>query len=529
MYCRGLLIAITLCATPARATPEMGALKIGRDARALVTLEGIPLSGFGSGGRRKLLPHSEGYTYFLKPSEGVADPVRVKSVALQVADGAPLVWVSMDIVGTSASLADTVASRLADVGVTRQRFWLNATHTHSGPGAVIDAPFWEFLAADRLHEDVLEAVTANLIASARAALADLKPAHFGMNTVQVPGLTTNRRHTGAAVDNELLLLKFVSPDQTPLAAIVHFAIHGTCYGSSNLLLSADNQGYFERALETALPGAVALFANAAQGDVDPIRKEQAGAQAIGTTLASAAASAWASTPTHAEVTLEVVGQHRSLPDISMNLATCDPTMQEMLETWVVSMPGPLAETSELFSAMRLDDAVFMSVPGEAITMLGEQLKAAALDRGFHQAFIWGLTQGHMGYLVTPEEYDLGGYEACASLYGRDGGTFVASVIDEVVATLTPPAPTSDGQPQTDSGPSLESGDPSGADAVMAGDPIPTHPTPTATHADSGCGALSTSPTSLLLTSGLILMFGRRRNHRRSQALTERRPAGPVPS
>jgi neutral ceramidase len=52
-------------------------------------------------------------------------------------------------------------------------------------------------------------------------------------------------------------------DGTPLAVVWNFAIHGTAFGDSNLLFSADIMGAVSDRVETLL-GVPALFANGAR-------------------------------------------------------------------------------------------------------------------------------------------------------------------------------------------------------------------------------------------------------------------------
>jgi len=60
-----------------------------------------------------------------------------------------------------------------------------------------------------------------------------------------------------------------------------------------------------------------------------------------------------------------------------------------------------------------------SIPGEAIVELGWWLRNDSLDLGFHQNFLIGYTNNYLGYLTTPREYLVGGYEAMLTLFGID--------------------------------------------------------------------------------------------------------------
>jgi len=63
----------------------------------------------------------------------------------------------------------------------------------------------------------------------------------------------------------------------------------------------------------------------------------------------------------------------------------------------------------------------MTWPGEATTDLGFQLRDRAAAAGYADAWNLGLTNGYMGYFVTPEEFAVGGYEVCVAYHGSKAG------------------------------------------------------------------------------------------------------------
>jgi hypothetical protein len=52
--------------------------------------------------------------------------------------------------------------------------------------------------------------------------------------------------------------------------------------------------------------------------------------------------------------------------------------------------------------------------------------------GFSSVLVCSHVNGWMGYILDPEDYDRGGYEATLSFYGREEGT---KVVDAAVAAL----------------------------------------------------------------------------------------------
>lgn len=444
---RGMIgILGLLCfASTGRAQPVTGALRAGADVRPVCTLSGVPLAGYGGAARRKTLPLLEGYTFLFNPSTGVHDDVRVKTLVIEVG-GQLFAFVSLDAIGFSANIAIEVESLVQSTGLTRQNTMYMGSHTHSGPGAVSDRIFWQVAAADIFNQEVFDHIAGNIADSVIAAVANLQDAELGIDIDYNPLITENRRHDGAPVDARIGVIKVVDMIGDPIAVLFNFAVHGTCLNGSNMEMSADNMGYAERFLEVEIPGVVPLFTNAAEGDVKPVQGGWTGAQYVGETLGAEVKAVWDTLPTDHVVTMEVQTSLEQLPAIVTNVAACDSTMQALLGTWLIQLPGDLGETEELFMALRLNESAFVTVPGEAITEVGREIQDNVLVNGWDHVFIMGLANGYMGYIVSPTEYDFGGYEACASLYGRDTGTFVVDRSTAMGLALTPPE-----VPQTDAG------------------------------------------------------------------------------
>src|SRR5437667_12353725 len=76
-----------------------------------------------------------GYDSRTKPSEGVLQDIYAKALALQDDSGSTTVLVTLDLVGIAPSFADVIVERAKKLGIARERLLLNASHTHSAPGA----------------------------------------------------------------------------------------------------------------------------------------------------------------------------------------------------------------------------------------------------------------------------------------------------------------------------------------------------------------------------------------------------------
>jgi hypothetical protein len=170
-----------------------------------------------------------------------------------------------------------------------------------------------------------------------------------------------------------------------------------------------------RALNGSSRAVTALFVNGAEGDVAPARQGPAQMGALGALFAEQAVAAL---PRAVPVTGDWENRAASVPlgRARFNLRACVKGMPAIR----VGVGKALPREAPI-SLIRWDGIAMMSWPGEATTSLGLALKEAARAAGAPQPWVLGLTNEHLAYFTTEEEYREGGYEACSSLYGAGGG------------------------------------------------------------------------------------------------------------
>ncbi len=228
---------------------------------------GIPLSGF-------IFRENQ-------PSDGVDDPLGVRVLALR--QGAlRVLLVSYEVLAISAPLEQQIMLALA-AGLgeefSRANTILTATHTHSAPPTSPlegegepDADYWQLL-CDRT------------VQAARQSLQTLRPAALHATSCRVPGHTINRRALMAAgrvsmalepdgfvlergpVDDTLTLLVFRDFEGSDIAAVLHFACHGTAVCTQHI--GGDIPGALARHISASI-GAPCLYLQGAAGDISPL-------------------------------------------------------------------------------------------------------------------------------------------------------------------------------------------------------------------------------------------------------------------
>ncbi len=380
------------------------------------------------------------------PSTGKHDPITAKALVLD--NGATkAAIVKIDAVGVSRGLRADVEKAAQALGIPKQNLIVAATHTHSGPGAVSNETLWQLIALDCLHQGTYDMVLKGITDALKAADLARKPAAFGVGSTTQKGVSKNRANQ-PTVDEELGLLKIVdATTQAPIAAVMNFAIHGTCLGASNMEFSADVMGYAERELEKKLGKGVVVFTNGAEGDVTPAQGGFAGAASIGGTLATTSETLWKTIATKRE--LEIAGSLAFKQMPTPTISGCLPLFGDgkSLCDYLGPIQLPIANwlASDLpFGALRLGNVALATVPGEPVTAIGFSIKNKGKALGYAHTFVVGLANEHMGYIATKAMVQANvEYEAQMTLYGENTGQIVINAAEQhlkAVLPATPPSP-----------------------------------------------------------------------------------------
>lgn len=418
---------------------------------------GVPLGGFGEAPRRLSMPDLDPFNYYtlFAPSVGVLDPLYAR--ALVLSDGTDKVAiVTLDGIATTdrmVQLAHQEATRLG-ASIPFENVLMCASHTHSGPGAISPGWFWQIVAMD-LYVPSVEADVARGIGRAiYEADSQLAPAAVASGSSVLSGMTKNRRDgvspylTRADVDPELGVIRIDRPDGTPVATVWNYSIHGLGYWSDNMYFSADIMGNASAKVEASI-GGVCLFANGAEGDINPEARGSVEVDHDGTVFADEIVRTRSSFQTRSRVevesTAEVVDFGQATIDVSLsragagNLTGMLANLSQLGISPGISFPLPAdwTETRFRFQAIRIDDTVICSIPGEAIHEIGLDLKAYGRAAGFRWAYAFGLANGHMSYITTPREYALGGYEGIATFFGMYTGDRVVQSAELMIDRVTP--------------------------------------------------------------------------------------------
>ncbi len=417
----GAIALASAASSPAWAVaPE--ALLAGASRVEVALPAGVPLGGYGGLARRLWLPDLLGrypHAFWLRPSEGVMDPFVVRGLYLE-AGRVRVRWLTVDLVGVDPSLVAELERRLGPIGPGMPIVLLSASHSHSGPGAYAESELFAFAAIDRPSPAVREAVLDGLARAAREAESGKGPATIAAGRSEVGGIALSR--LGAPLDAELAAVKVARPDGRPVAVVWNYAIHGTVLSARNLLLSGDVTGRASAIVERDV-GAPALYVNGAVADVSPRGRGPSSLAAHGASLAAGVHRALAAARTDRAPRLLAVARNGALPAPRLRLKNC-------VDGWApaalqVSLARALPRRAPMW-AIAIGSSAWVTVPGELQTSLGLEIKRRA-GGPLDMVLVAGLTNGHLGYLLSRAAYHRPGYMPCASFYGERGGEAVRDV------------------------------------------------------------------------------------------------------
>lgn len=220
-----------------------------------------------------------GYASRKKPSEGKAQDLFAKALALEDASGGRFVFVTMDLIGVPRDLRTHLEKRATETyALPRERLLLNASHTHCGPEFrtgktnADDAPGTSN-AGQRYGEQLEE----KLFALIGNALKNIAPARLAFTHARA-GFAMNRRlptdkgfqnspFPDGPVDHDVPVLSVRDADGSLRAVLFGYACHNTTL--SFYQFCGDYAGYAQEYLQADHPGVTALFLNGCSGDQNP--------------------------------------------------------------------------------------------------------------------------------------------------------------------------------------------------------------------------------------------------------------------
>jgi hypothetical protein len=391
-------------------------------------------------------------------AESAHDPLHARALVLD--DGTTtLAMVVLDSLGAGPEVLDE-AKAVASVktGIPTEKMLISSTHTHSGPpsnGRDGPAAAYRKLLVAGLADSIIQAHAALRPASVGAAAHPLPDEVFNRRWYLKPGkmplnpfgrLDKVKMNPGTSpevidrpagpTDPDITILSVQDLKRKPIALFANYSLHyvgGTPKGQ----VSADYFGEFARLMPSRLPsgeGCVAMMSNGTSGDINNIpfgvtRPPREPFEQIRIVAQKAADTAW--------FAFRKIERHR--PDVRLGMRQREvklkyrrPSAEQVAEARAVlavkdkeaieklprlaqnyarstisAAERPEEELTVKVQAIRVGDFAVCGIPFETFVETGLDLKKRS---PFAQTMVIGLANGRHGYLPTPEQHQLGGYE-----------------------------------------------------------------------------------------------------------------------
>jgi hypothetical protein len=377
-----------------------------------------------------------GYRVYLeRRATEVHDELFARALALEDDAGERVLLLSLDLVGLSWELSEAISVRAAAAaGSDVERVLVSCTHTHSGP-ATLPLEGW-----GQMEPSYVQSIPVQCAAVAAEAVEALHPVRISTGQSSVRALGFNRVRVNGPIDRSLHVLRIDSMAGTPEVVLFSHGCHPVTIDrrtDAGTAISADWPGQVARRLHEEGFGE-AIFRLGVCGDIDPVvawhqfafEGMELSAELVTQSLLGVLRSVDA-TPS-----LEFRLARRDVPlpleplseeDIAAALAgaqteygtvwVTDSGVQtaawlRFYGTWAAAMHAQLATQPEHVSvplaALRVNDVVWLHLPSEVFTALGQAIAARS---PFARTVVTTLFGPFIGYLPDAEDFTAGGYAA----------------------------------------------------------------------------------------------------------------------
>lgn len=445
-----LVVAGVICAPGSFVRAQQGQLKAGA---AMVDI--TPPLGLGIVGN-----------FIIPPATHIHDPLHARCLVLD--DGkSRLVFVIADNCGIARELLDHSKKLItAETGIPGENVLMAGTHTHSAVDAGVDLGLRKAGSKEIEFEDYHLFLARRMADAVRIAINNLEPARLGWGSGSVPQHVFNRRwklkekianpfgemdqvqfnpgidnpnktEPAGGTDPEVTFLSVQSAGGRPIALLANYSLHYVG-GVPSGHISADYFALFAEKIKEEIgqqtgdsPPFVAFMTNGTSGDVNNINFRGPAAKhppyekmsIVADDVAREVLRAYNQVTYKSDISLKAayanlpvtvrkpsqkiyersIGVRNSPAGTkfghSLERVFADRAIH-IYENWPAQLEVPL-------QVFRIGDLGVAAIPFEVFTEMGVDLRKRA---PFAKAFTISFANGSFGYLPTPAQHKLGGYE-----------------------------------------------------------------------------------------------------------------------
>jgi hypothetical protein len=368
----------------------------------------IPLAGYGN--RRG------------KPAEGVHDSVFIKAVAMR-SGIKTVVIISADILIMPPNIIDEVSLQLMKDGINRDQLFFSATHSHSSIGG------WGYglmakAFAGKQNLNLEKWLISHIKTAVHTAISDLNPARVGSGSFDASQYTRNRLTGNPATINNDFSFLVVEQTGRKKAIIGSFSAHATTLGRTNMLISGDYPGYWQRKIEETAAD-YAIFSAGSTGSQSPVGKgdEFDNSKYIGESLADSVLVhlndvRMIEKPALSSITLKI-----DLPEYHIRL-----TKNKNFTTRFSNSLMPTPKNVYLQS-LSINNLMWVFTPGDFSGESALTIKKLLAGKDY-EAIVSGYNGSYIGYIMPGKYFYLDHYEPkLMGWFGPTMGDYAMELIE----------------------------------------------------------------------------------------------------
>lgn len=326
--------------------------------------------------------------------------------------------VSADLLTIPESLQEEVQKRLPP----GTNLFLAATHTHCAPDSQMLNRRMDFSLPGiaKFAPNQLESYAERIAGAVRAA--DTAPKEpIESLSVRVGYRTLNRARRAMAYPDTLA---FRVDDPSGVPILTHYAAHAVLYGPAHNRPDPDFPGRIRGGRGLFLPGAIGDMSPASKGDsplaqVEHFAREFESGEWTNQT--------WPAGPLAFTTVPIEPGPISPNPEFAR--------LNRIPEAFSDTLVKRFAPADGFLTLLRIGKLAVVGVPGEPTAELGRRIRSIGLGLGFLAVLTVSHCNGWMGYILEPEDYGRGGYEASLAFHGREFGNLIVQRAKEGLTAL----------------------------------------------------------------------------------------------
>ncbi len=436
-----LISAVLLILVSGCATTEQPKIKVGLGESIITPPIGTPMRGYVRS----------------DVSKGVHDELYARALVIEGADSTAVALISIAVANVSVKYMDAIREGInKQTGIPVDNIVISCTHTHSGPFIEKSDSSYQKLFINHSIQSAVDAWNKRI------------PGRIGFGSTEVLELAKNDRkmeYGGLTADPEAAIVKVENAKGKLIGVAFNYGCHPSTLDKHNFLFTEDWPYYSIKGIKEAVGQNVwVAYYQSAQGDakvgytaelsaigadmngirtfeyaeykgnmmVDAVVKTLPRIQTSGNPVIKAA-NGYYNYPLRDSYPVSAGKAQKQLAEAKAKLAEMENKANTIgkrvldrykvevflagltanCAKWVEDHPHPEPLKHVRHQAIRIGDAVFVTVPCEVFTEIGLKIKQQS---PIEKTFVLGLAAGHSGYIPTAEEYLEGGYAVVNTHY-----------------------------------------------------------------------------------------------------------------